>query len=390
MVTHQGWAVLVGAAAVLVAARLFGIMELYIIGAALGLLVLAAVVYVRTARARLRVRRTLNPARVHAGDLARVEVTATNIGDGRTPVLGLRDPVAGTRGARLHLVPLRHAERARAAYRLPTEHRGVVAVGPLTIEVADPFGLARHRRPGARRIELTVLPHVDPIGAPTGGGDRDPLGNVVQHRSVGRQGDEFYALREYVVGDDLRRVHWKSTARRDDLMVRQDEMPWQQRTTVVLDTRRSSHTEASLERAVSAAASVTTAAYRAQHHLRLLGSDGTDAGLGNSIGHVEAIMEYLATVEATGQGSLRAVLEGLRRSPQSGSLVAVLSRATKSELDALARLRRSFGSVVVVVTEGTEEPTAGHLPLTIVDARTDGTFAASWASMVGTRVEVVR
>jgi uncharacterized protein (DUF58 family) len=325
----------------------------------------------------------LTPARVHAGDAARVEVTATNLGHRRTPVLSLRDPVAGTRGARLHLVPLRHGERARAAYRLPTEHRGVVAVGPLTVEVADPFGLCRQRRAGAPLLDLTVFPHVDVIAPPPGGGDRDPLGEVVHHRSLGRQGDEFYALREYVVGDDLRRVHWPSTARHDALMVRQDEMPWQDRTTVVLDVRRASHSEASLERAVSAAASIVTTAYRSQHHLRLLGTDGVDSGIGNSLGHVEAIMEYLATVDVSGHGTMRGVLEGLRRSPQSGALVVILGRATRNELDALAALRRTFGATVMVVTEGRDAPGVGRTRLLLVDARADDQFAGAWTSMVG-------
>ena len=352
------------------------------------ILAVVAVIYVRMVSPRLRVRRTLTPARVHAGDAARVEVAATNIGNHRTPVLTLRDPVAGTRGARLHLVPLRHAERARAAYRLPTDRRGVVAIGPLTVEVQDPFGVARHKRAGAPRLELTVFPHVDVIMAPPGGGDRDPLGTAVHHRSIGRQGDEFYSLREYVVGDDLRRVHWRSTARNDELMVRQDEMPWQDRTTVVLDVRRAAHSDESIERAVSAAASVVTAAFRFQHHLRLVSSDGVDAGLGNSLGHVEAIMEYLATVDASGHGSLRGLLDRLRRSPQAGSLVAVLGKATKNELEALASLRRSFGAVVVVVTDGAERPTPETCPSPWSIARRDGTFAAGWASMVGTPQEV--
>ena len=130
-------------------------------------------------------------------------------------------------------------------------------------------------------------------------------------------------------------------------MVRQDEMPWQDRATVVLDVRRAAHSDESFERAVSAAASVVTAAFRFQHHLRLVSSDGVDAGLGNGLGHVEAILEYLATVDASGHGSLRGLLDRLRRSPQAGSLVAVLGKATKNELEALASLRRSFGAVVV-------------------------------------------
>jgi uncharacterized protein (DUF58 family) len=170
-------------------------------------------------------------------------------------------------------------------------------------------------------------------------------------------------------------------------MVRQDEMPWQDRTTVVIDVRRSGHNHDSMERSVSAAASVVTAAYRGQHHLRLMSSDGVDSGIGNSIGHVEAIMEYLAAVDPSGRGSLRALLEGLKRSPQSGSLVAVLGRATSAELEALARLRRSFGNVMVVVTGGTEVAIA-NIPVPVVDARADGRFAARWATMV--RAQEVR
>src|SRR5438270_830794 len=75
-------------------------------------------------------------------------------------------------------------------------------------------------------------------------------------------GDEFYALRAYEVGDDLRRVHWPSTARRDDLMIRQHEMPWQGRATVLLDVRQGAHTEQSLEQAVSATASLLTASWQ--------------------------------------------------------------------------------------------------------------------------------
>ncbi len=209
------------------------------------------------------------------------------------------------------------------------------------------------------------------------------MGTVAHHRSLGRQGDEFYALREYVVGDDLRRVHWPSTARHDELMVRQDEMPWQDRTTVVLDVRRASHTPESLERAVSAAASVATACFRGQHVLRMLSSDGVDSGFANSVGHLEAIMEYFATVNASGVGSLRSVLESLRRSPQAGSLVVVLGRCTRAELDALARMRRSFGAVVIVATEGHEPLSAGRLPLLVVDARADDQFAPTWTSMMG-------
>src|SRR5262249_37065744 len=159
------------------------------------------------------------------------------------PVLRLRDPVGGTRGALLHLAPLRPGESARAAYRLPTTRRGIIARGPPGLQGGGPFGLAAPSAGAAPGPRLTVDPPLQRIAAPPRGGDRDPHGATANPNVLGQQGDDFYSLREYVVGDDLRRVHWPSTARRDELMVRHDEMPWQDRTTVVLDVRRASHSE---------------------------------------------------------------------------------------------------------------------------------------------------
>jgi uncharacterized protein (DUF58 family) len=383
VLTRQGWIVILIAVGVLIAARAFGIIELYVVGAVLVILPLAALVYVRAARVRLRVSRSLSPTRVHAGDATRVELGATNLGTRRTPVLQLRDPVGGTRGALLHLAPLKPGESARAAYRLPTTRRGIIAVGPLGLEVGDPFGLAVQAAEAAPVLELTVYPRVDPVAAPKEGGDRDPHGAASNLNVLGQQGDDFYALREYVVGDDLRRVHWPSTARRDELMVRHEEMPWQDRTTVVLDVRRASHTAASLERAVSAAASVITATGREQHLTRFLASDGVDSNLGAGMVHNEAILEYLARLEVVGHGSLRQVLDILTRSPQGGVLVAVLGRATPGELDTLTRLHRAFRTVIAVVCEPPmPAPTVLQGRLIRVDASRDGTFAPAWSSSV--------
>jgi uncharacterized protein (DUF58 family) len=391
VLTRQGWAILIVAVGVLIAARAFGIIELYVAGAVLVILPLACLLYVRAARVRLRVSRSLSPTRVHAGDATRVELGATNLGGRRTPVLHLRDPVGGTRGALLHLAPLKPGESARAAYRLPTSRRGMISVGPLGLEVGDPFGLAVQAADAAPVLELTVYPRIDRVAAPGGGGDRDPHGAMANPNVLGQQGDDFYSLREYVVGDDLRRVHWPSTARRDELMVRHDEMPWQDRTTVVLDVRRASHSAASLERAVSAAASVITASAHEDQLTRFMASDAVDSGLGSGIAHNEAVLEYLARLDAVGHGSFRQVLDTLTRANQGGILIAVLGRATSGELDTLARLRRTFRMVVAVVSEPpVPEPSPLQSRLTRVDNTREGAFGPSWGTMVRSiRTEVV-
>jgi uncharacterized protein (DUF58 family) len=362
---------------VLVAARTFSVVELFVAGVALIALPLVALVLVGGSRLRMRVRRTINPSRVHAGDVTRVELAVANSGTGHTPTLTLTDPVAGTRGAALSLGPLRPRSSARAAYRLPTAHRGVIAVGPLRMSIEDPFGLARRQVVAAPVLELTVLPHVDRISLPLPGGDRDPHGGTARVNELARRGEEFYGLRPYVVGDDLRHVHWKSSARTGELFVKQVENPRQDRTIVLVDSRRDSHRDDSFERAASAAASVATAAFGHRHLLRLVGTDGTDTGLGTGLAHVDGVLEYLATVELRNSGSLRVLIDQVSRTGAGGLVVAVLGRPTNVELDSLARLGRAGAKVVAVVCDGPLTVATPPPGLSIVDA-TEGNFVEAW------------
>jgi uncharacterized protein (DUF58 family) len=176
----------------------------------------------------------------------------------------------------------------------------------------------------------------------------DPHAGADHPNALGRTGEDFYALRPYVVGDDMRRVHWPSTARLDQLMVRQDELPWQGRVTVVLDVRRTTHVPASLELVVSAAASVVTTSWRRRDLVRLMSTDGADSGFAAGHNHVEAIMEHLATVQATPGGTLRGVLDVLAQSAGGGALVVIVANIAQAELHAVARLRTGFGSLTVV------------------------------------------
>jgi hypothetical protein len=142
---------------------------------------------------------------------------------------------------------------------------------------------------------------------------------------------------------------------------------------------------------VSAAASVITASAHEDQLTRFMASDAVDSGLGSGIAHNEAILEYLARLDAVGHGSFRQVLDTLTRVNQGGVLIAVLGRATPGELDTLARLRRTFRMVVAVVSEPPiPEPSALQARLTRVDNTRDGAFAPSWGTMVRSiRTEVV-
>lgn len=348
MLTRQGWLTAGGALAMVAAGRLLGVLELFVIGAAAGCLVIVSIGIVLLSRLRLAVSRQVTPPRVYAGSPSRVELSIRNDGDRTTPVLRLFDPVTGTRGADLLLSPLESDVVNRAAYRLPTEHRGIVEIGPLEVVVGDPFGIASWSTTAAPKTELTVFPRIDDVvPVPHTSGD-DPHAGADHPSALGRSGEDFYALREYVVGDDLRRVHWPSTARRDELMVRQDELPWQGRVTVLLDVRRNAHTPASLELAVSAAASVVTACWKRRDLVRLITTDSHDFGFAAGTAHAEAIMEFLATVQASPGGSMRGVLGLLGQSGNGGAIVPIVAGVPDAELGALGQLRGRFASVTIV------------------------------------------
>jgi len=348
VLTRQGRVAVLTAIAMLIGGRVFGSLELYVLGSALAGLVAVAAIMSAATKVKVEVARELHPPRVHAGSPSRVEVRVENMGRRRSPLLSLHDAVSGTRGARLMVGPLDPAESARAAYRLPTERRGILTVGPLDVELTDPFGLTHVSMTASGASELTVYPHIDELSPLPLTSGNDPLAGAEHPNSLGRGGEDFYALRDYVVGDDLRRVHWPSTARHDELMVRQDELPWQGRGTVVLDVRSSTNTAESLELVISAGASIVAAGSGRQDLVRLVTTDGADSGFAAGHAHVEAIMEHLASIEATNDSSFQRVLDRLTRSAAGGALVIVVSLVSPADLDRMARLRRRFGSLTIV------------------------------------------
>ena len=205
-----------------------------------------------------------------------------------------------------------------AAYRLPTDRRGIVSIGPLQVVVSDPFGLVDLATPAAPEVQLTVLPHVDVVTPLPYTAAHDPQAGIRQLNALGRTGEEFYALRPFAVGDDLRRVHWPQSARVDELLIRQNEEPWQGRTTVVLDTREATHRGESLEVAVSAAASVVAATTRRQDLVRLVTTAGYDSDFAPGQDHVQALMEHLAVVPTSSGADLGQAIDVLQRRSSGG------------------------------------------------------------------------
>ena len=377
MPTRTGWIVAGASVALLLAGRVFGVFELYLVAAAGAALLAVGLVNVHLAKLRIDVSRELHPPRVHAGAPSRVDLRVTNRAERGTPLLVLRDPVGTGRTARVLLAPLHSGQTVRASYQLPTERRGMVHVGPLDVEVSDPFGVATSTTLAAGVTSLTVWPAVDDITPlPHTEGD-EPHGGIDHPNALRPTGEDFYALRPYVLGDDLRRVHWASTARRDELMVRQDEMPWQGRATVLLDTRRGAYAGQAFERAVSAAASILVAASNRRFLIRLVTASGLDTGFGAGGAHVEAALEHLAVVRTAAHGDLAGALASLRRAGNGGAVAALLAARAPSDVAKASRLRTAYGHTTVVVF-GSGRVDRASIAASVVVVDDTEPFAAAW------------
>jgi uncharacterized protein (DUF58 family) len=371
LLTRRGWSLAGAALGLTVAGRLLGTVELWVVATGIVLLLATSAIWARTRRYDLVARRAVHPARLHVGGEGRVDLALANHSDRTTPLLVVTDVFDnGRRAARFVLPSLPPGETARAAYRLPTTRRGRFRIGPLAVSVSDPFGLARRTWTLSTVNEALVCPRVHDILAPRQAGGRQVASiETVHARAQAADGEEFLTLREYEVGDDLRHVHWRSTARVGELMIRQDEAQWRARSLVVLDTRATAHDGGSFEIAIEATASVVDRLTRMRRRVEVLASNGQSLGA-PTVRSTGAVMDRLATIEPGGDDRLAGMLASFRAHRSAAFLVAVVGSLTPVELDALGALT-AHGTVVMVATRPGAAPPpelAAWSGLLVVDA----------------------
>jgi uncharacterized protein (DUF58 family) len=343
----------------------------------IGLGLLAAVVlgFAAVARpSRLVIDREIQPPRVPKGSPAIAFLTFANRGRRTVPVAVATQPFGGHR-VRTVIPKLRGGERGTRAYRLPTTHRGIFDVQPVEVTRRDPFELFRLSRKHGRAERIWVYPRVLSLRRlPTGqlrhlegpSSDTSPQGNITFHR-----------LREYVPGDDLRLVHWRSSARAGHLLVKHNVDTSQPYTVVLFDLRPSLYTEESFEQAVDVAASVlvTSAVNKAPVELRL--TDGTAIG-GARIRDVTPLIDHLTGVHADPSGSLQAQLLTLRRMRGGTSLVVITGELDEDDLPYVANLRRRFDQLVVVSIDPETRAPIDFPRVRVIVAPDADAVAAAW------------
>ncbi len=380
--TDRGWGVAGAGLAALCLWVLLGEVELLVAGSVLAAAVGIGFALVWSRTPHISVIRRLLPNLAHEGDTAEVRALCTNHGRWRLHNLTISDTVGSMGSARFEVGRIRPDETVQVNYRILCRPRGVYMVGPAEIQLTDPARLVSRSTGSHGADRLVVYPAVEELnGFPLARG-MDPSMHAARPEFANRGGEDFYTLREYVAGDDLRFIHWPSSAKRDTLLIRQMETPWQQRALIMLDVRRSVYdTSACFEHAVRAAASLVLH-YGRQGFESMLWAGGVDP---LPISQTVAVMERLAVVRADESSDLRVAAARVRQRGGGGTLLLVSGTpdATLAEVSRL--LGQDYGATIALCATGAPSTSSALMHragVRTVEANPGESWADGWSQMV--------
>jgi uncharacterized protein (DUF58 family) len=350
-VTRRGRFVLALGLGVYVAAWAFGSKPLYPV--ATGLLLVGAVawIWVRLANRPFRVRRGWGDREHVEGDdvpvVVELEPTASILPASVTLV-----ETIGRLGEQRHVLR-RHGRRLSVRYMLERLPRGRYSFGDVRAELADPFGLERIVLPLPAPGALLVYPRLvrlGPLFSETGARSHDGRRLLLRRHT----GFELHSVREYEQGESLRRVHWRSTARRGQLMVKELEDSPRDEIAVLLDADASAVVGESFDVQVRAAGSIIDAyVRRGRRAVLVVNSDRRD------VQHVHSpaadwrrALELLAAVEPTGRTpAARLLVEEQGPAARALELAVVTARLEPALVDRLVQRALSRRNVSVVYVD---------------------------------------
>jgi len=348
MLTPRGITVAVSGIVMWISARLLGSPGLEVVAIGLAALPFIAGLFLRWSHKAIAATRHLSESRVTPGTRVTVRLDISNPSPATTSFLLLEDrlPPALGRPARLVVTGVGGRGSQRVSYSVLPQTRGHFGIGPLTVDRTDAFGLSRRRVVVEGRDELVVTPEIEDLRAPSESASATSVGNA-RSRQLLRSGEEYYTMRAYEEGDDLRRIHWPSVARTGSLMIRQDEASRRAGGLLYLDSREATlgpSGSPAFERAVSCAASIGALFARNDYTLSL----GADESQIRPVTE-ERFLELLAGLTHGRSRSLARALTQLRHSGSGDtSLVFVGAPLPPQELPQLVRAGAAFGPKLAV------------------------------------------
>ncbi|MGW6935329.1 DUF58 domain-containing protein [Lentzea sp. NPDC054927] len=349
--------------------------ELVTLGLAAAATLLLAAAWL-VAAPRLTVVREVRPHRVFEGSAAQGTLTVTNVGHRGSPPLMITETVGGLRTT-VPVPALATGDSCTVGYALPVTKRGRYLIPPVELGHSDPLRLLHRGRARGSELIVHVYPRVHPLAMITTGGPQDAEGPTNGTAPLG--GAAFHSLREYVPGDDWRRIHWGATARTGTVMARQVVVPDEPRQLVVLDTSTAPYSASSFEDALRVAASFCVAAETTDLPFRLRTTDAVERE------STRAALELLSTVDKgaadSGLAGLPDQLRNVVSDTQGVALTVVTGRIDAATAQLLMLLRPRFLSISLAQLT-TADPVARPRGVLAVSAPTSEQFAVAWNRLV--------
>jgi uncharacterized protein (DUF58 family) len=346
-VTRRGRLTLLLGAAVYIVAWLFGAKALYPVATGLVLAPLAARGWVGLAAAPIRLSRRAGRGALLEGEDVWVRLDAAPATHVPLPGLTITERIARFGDQTTTLA--RAGRSYRGTYVLESVPRGRYVVEAARATIDDPFGLARAEVDLDARGSLLVYPRLvalDRLFSESGAHAQDGRRLLLRRPS----GFDLHSVREYEQGESLRKVHWRTTARRGQLMVKELEDAPRDEIAVILDADESAAVGGSFDVQVRAAGSILRAhaAHGRRAVLAVNSSSQQMVRVASLEGDWLAALGVLAEAEADGT---RPVVELLAREsgPASRALETVVVTARVSGALATRLVQRALAGQGVSV-----------------------------------------
>lgn len=359
MPTLRGWMLLLVGAVLVAAAAAVGEPDLVWVGLFLLALPLLSLIMVVLLRPKLQFSRTIHPAQVAVEEPAEAVVRLRNTRPLAATSLELYDlaPEALGGGAKFSVARAFGRWEQAVRYQIESDQRGRFLVGPLKARAGDPLGLAVALvRPRGEPTLLRVTPKIWPLVDVMRGMGVGATGESSPHLT-GTAGQDDVLVREHRHGDDIRRVHWRMTAKQDELMVRLEEHPWDPSALLIADTRRTSHVgsgpQSSLEWAISAATSVGVKLAEERYQIVIAGGSGTIFEPRQLKGPAQrqAVIDAMTDTSASDEHDLSAIFAESESLDATGSLAFFGGLLTVHDAATLAAIGQRMAKPFAIVMD---------------------------------------
>ena len=358
VLTTRGRAFMAAGLTLLIGGLPLGFTDITRVGVLLCALPLLAGIYANRNRNSVMVTRTVHPTRFVVDQTASVAVVLQNTSGRRTQLQLAEERVHHALGdrARFILPAMEPGDIREVNYQIRSQARGRYRLGPLTLRKQDPYGLANLNTSLDGCTDILVLPRIEILGR--GRPRTNDIGaeGAIPHL-VALHGEDDAAVRSYHDGDDLRRIHWPTTAHRSQLMVRQEDPPARRRAVIVLDSRTAGHQGSgptgSFEWAVSAAASIAAHLSKHDYTLHLASSEMAIEGQTTQPIEIDDALASLAMAQLGASQQFEEVLRWAHHPLTStgGLVIAIVTDQDEAALRRTAALRQPEGTGVMILLD---------------------------------------